>query len=96
MGNPLTGGALEAVVFACARSGAGPFGRGAMYLARLRAENFRIFGAAAREDEGSGESLDVSFNPGTNVLVGENDAGKLRSSTQFACVCRPRRRTSTG
>ncbi|MFD6076260.1 ATP-dependent endonuclease [Streptomyces hydrogenans] len=47
-----------------------------MYLARLRAENFRIFGAAAQEGDGSGESLDVSFSPGTNVLVGENDSGK--------------------
>lgn len=47
-----------------------------MYLARLRAENFRIFGAAALECGGPDESLDISFSRGTNVLVGENDSGK--------------------
>ncbi|MFI0146355.1 AAA family ATPase [Streptomyces globisporus] len=47
-----------------------------MYLARLRAENFRIFGAAAQEEDGSDEALNISFSPGTNVLVGENDSGK--------------------
>ncbi|MFJ9339905.1 ATP-dependent nuclease [Streptomyces sp. NPDC101733] len=47
-----------------------------MYLARLRAENFRIFGAAASESGGPDESLDISFSRGTNVLVGENDSGK--------------------
>ncbi|MFF1910994.1 ATP-dependent endonuclease [Streptomyces sp. NPDC058239] len=47
-----------------------------MYLARLRAENFRIFGVAALDGDGPDESLDISFSPGTNVLVGENDSGK--------------------
>ncbi|WP_330299394.1 ATP-dependent nuclease [Streptomyces sp. NBC_00503] len=47
-----------------------------MYLARLRAENFRIFGAVVSESGGPDESLDISFSRGTNVLVGENDSGK--------------------
>ncbi|MFD4941310.1 ATP-dependent endonuclease [Streptomyces sp. NPDC058409] len=47
-----------------------------MYLARLRAENFRIFGAATSESGGPDALLDISFSRGINVLVGENDSGK--------------------
>lgn len=36
-----------------------------MYLGRLQIENFRRF-----------ESLDLQFQPGLNLLVGENDSGK--------------------
>ncbi|MFE3197841.1 ATP-dependent endonuclease [Embleya sp. NPDC059237] len=47
-----------------------------MYLARVRAENFRIFGCA--EDVGvcAHEALDVVLEAGVTVLVGENDSGK--------------------
>jgi putative ATP-dependent endonuclease of OLD family len=47
-----------------------------MYLARLRAEHFRVFGAVARNAGERDESLNITFSPGTNVLVGENDSGK--------------------
>ena len=36
-----------------------------MYLHRLKMENFRRY-----------EQLDVEFNSGLNLLVGENDSGK--------------------
>ncbi|MFI6085146.1 ATP-dependent nuclease [Streptomyces sp. NPDC051217] len=47
-----------------------------MYLACLHAENFRIFGAAPRQDDGKNLSLRATFGPSTNVLVGENGSGK--------------------
>ncbi len=42
-----------------------------MYLSKLFAENFRVFGS--KED---GKQLDLEFTAGLNALVGENDAGK--------------------
>lgn len=42
-----------------------------MYLKRIRANNFRAFGNGITAPE-----LDWSLNPGLNILVGENDAGK--------------------
>ena len=42
-----------------------------MYLKRIRARNFRGFG-----DGASGPELNWELNPGLNILVGENDAGK--------------------
>lgn len=42
-----------------------------MYLHRVTAVNFRAFG-----DRVTGKHLDLELNPGLNVLVGENDAGK--------------------
>lgn len=42
-----------------------------MYVSRVIAENFRVFG-----DKKSGQHLDLTLDPGLNVLVGENDAGK--------------------
>ena len=42
-----------------------------MYVRRINAVNFRAFGT--KED---GKYLDLVLNPGLNVLVGENDAGK--------------------
>lgn len=42
-----------------------------MFLHRIKAENFRVFGA-----EVDARHLDLVFAPGLNVLVGENDAGK--------------------
>ncbi|MFM1907428.1 MAG: hypothetical protein RLZZ591_1105 [Pseudomonadota bacterium] len=42
-----------------------------MYLHRVTAINFRAFG-----DRTTGKHLDLELNPGLNVLVGENDAGK--------------------
>ncbi|MEU8789740.1 AAA family ATPase [Streptomyces sp. NPDC048643] len=47
-----------------------------VYLAHLRVENFRVFGAAAQSEGETDASLDLSFTAGTNVLVGENDSGK--------------------
>lgn len=46
-----------------------------MYLARVQAENFRIFGEPSTEGK-PGSALDVAFEPGLTVLVGENDGGK--------------------
>jgi len=42
-----------------------------MYLKRIRAQNFRVFGDGVDAPE-----LDWELNPGMNILVGENDAGK--------------------
>ena len=42
-----------------------------MYLKRIRARNFRVFGDGTTAPE-----LDLELNPGLNILVGENDAGK--------------------
>ena len=42
-----------------------------MYLKRIRASNFRVFG-----DGTASPVLDWDLSPGMNILVGENDAGK--------------------
>ena len=42
-----------------------------MYVAKVEIENFRLFGA--RED---GQHCEVVFDPGLNLVVGENDSGK--------------------
>lgn len=42
-----------------------------MYLKRIRARNYRIFGDGTTAPE-----LNWVLNPGLNILVGENDAGK--------------------
>ncbi|MDV2119470.1 AAA family ATPase [Burkholderia pseudomallei] len=42
-----------------------------MYLKRIRARNFRVFGDGTTAPE-----LNWELNPGLNILVGENDAGK--------------------
>jgi putative ATP-dependent endonuclease of OLD family len=42
-----------------------------MYLRHIRARNFRAFGDGSATPE-----LDLELNPGLNILVGENDAGK--------------------
>jgi putative ATP-dependent endonuclease of OLD family len=42
-----------------------------MYLKHIRAKNYRAFG-----DGTSAPALDWALNPGLNILVGENDAGK--------------------
>jgi putative ATP-dependent endonuclease of OLD family len=42
-----------------------------MYLQRIRARNYRAFG-----DGKTAPELDWKLNPGMNMLVGENDAGK--------------------
>lgn len=42
-----------------------------MYLKRICARNFRAFG-----DGGTAPELNWELNPGLNILVGENDAGK--------------------
>lgn len=42
-----------------------------MYLSRIRACNYRSFG-----DGVNAPALDWTLNPGLNILVGENDAGK--------------------
>jgi putative ATP-dependent endonuclease of OLD family len=41
-----------------------------MYLAKLEIENFRVFGT------GEDKKGFITFQPGLNVLVGENDSGK--------------------
>lgn len=48
-----------------------------MYLAEVKAENFRIYGPVSDSPgEGVNTSLHVVFRPGLSVLVGENDSGK--------------------
>jgi putative ATP-dependent endonuclease of OLD family len=42
-----------------------------MHLQRIRASNFRNFGSTRERPP-----LDLALNPGMNILVGENDAGK--------------------
>lgn len=42
-----------------------------MYLHRIIAQNFRAFG-----DGTNSPALDLQLNPGMNILIGENDAGK--------------------
>jgi putative ATP-dependent endonuclease of OLD family len=42
-----------------------------MYLQRIRAHNFRVFGDNVAEP-----ALDWELSPGMNILIGENDAGK--------------------
>ncbi|MBO3036851.1 AAA family ATPase [Burkholderia pseudomallei] len=42
-----------------------------MYLKHIHARNYRAFG-----DGTSAPALDWELNPGLNILVGENDAGK--------------------
>ncbi|MCX8518808.1 MAG: AAA family ATPase [Methylophilaceae bacterium] len=42
-----------------------------MYLHRISSENFRVFGSKALNVH-----LDLQFNQGLNLLVGENDSGK--------------------
>lgn len=46
-----------------------------MYLARVQAENFRIFGESSA-DGAPGAALDFVLEPGLTVVVGENDGGK--------------------
>ncbi|MDU4696357.1 MAG: AAA family ATPase [Paenibacillus sp.] len=49
-----------------------------MFLSELRIWNFRKYGSGEFE-EGTGKSkpgLFVKFNPGLNIIVGENDSGK--------------------
>lgn len=42
-----------------------------MHISQVTIENFRIFGSKADK-----QHLEMSLNPGLNVLAGENDAGK--------------------
>lgn len=42
-----------------------------MFLKRIRAQNFRVFGNGDKAP-----ALDWGLSPGLNILVGENDAGK--------------------
>lgn len=48
-----------------------------MHLHKLRVWNFRKYGCGESNDSGTiGPGLELSFDPGLNVLVGENDSGK--------------------
>ncbi|GAA1040119.1 ATP-dependent nuclease [Streptomyces murinus] len=58
------------------REDAGTIGGRFVYLASLSAENFRIFGAAPKQDGDRDTRLRMDFGPATNVLVGENGSGK--------------------
>lgn len=42
-----------------------------MYLSKIEIENFRIFGSCNKN-----KHLELSLNPGLNLIVGENDSGK--------------------
>lgn len=42
-----------------------------MYLSKIEIENFRIFGSC-----NNNKHLELSLNPGLNLIVGENDSGK--------------------
>lgn len=45
-----------------------------MYLSILKVWNFRKYCAG----EGNSPGLEIHFNEGVNVLIGENDSGRLR------------------
>lgn len=47
-----------------------------MYLANLKLWNFRKFGSDVELDPHNPPHLNLNFNKGLNVLVGENDSGK--------------------
>jgi len=47
-----------------------------VYLSRLKLWNFRRYGIHTDEIELAHEALDIKFNGGLNLLVGENDCGK--------------------
>jgi putative ATP-dependent endonuclease of the OLD family len=47
-----------------------------MYLSNLKLWNFRKYGIDGTSFENSNPGLSVSFEPGVNVLIGENDSGK--------------------
>jgi len=47
-----------------------------MYLSEVKLWNFRKYGIKGKEFEDSEPGLVVRFNPGLNVLIGENDSGK--------------------
>ena len=47
-----------------------------MYLSEVNLWNFRKYGINGKEFEDAKPGLIVQFNPGLNVLIGENDSGK--------------------
>ena len=47
-----------------------------MYLCELKLWNFRKYGIKGDEFEKAEPGVVVYFNPGLNVLIGENDSGK--------------------
>jgi putative ATP-dependent endonuclease of OLD family len=47
-----------------------------MHLTNLKLWNFRKFGSDSEVDPHKRPNLDLNFNKGLNVLVGENDSGK--------------------
>ena len=47
-----------------------------MYLSEVNLWNFRKYGINGKEFEDAKPGLKVQFNPGLNVLIGENDSGK--------------------
>ncbi|MDB4898043.1 MAG: chromosome segregation protein [Firmicutes bacterium] len=47
-----------------------------MYLAEIRAENFRIYGPSTKNKDEIDRSLHLSLGKGLSVMIGENDSGK--------------------
>lgn len=47
-----------------------------MYLSEMRLWNFRKYGTGGGSSEAAEPGVTVNFNPGLNVLIGENDSGK--------------------
>lgn len=59
-----------------------------MYLSNLRLWNFRKYGMKGDSFETAKAGLEIEFNDGVNVLIGENDSGKTAITDAIRYVLR--------